>query len=104
MRAAADSGGRPFFLQGNPVTDTAPLAPEDKKTARRAADTYFVAWEKRTALVKNGLAEERAASDVKTVKLRALRLAKEAADRESSRIAIKKRVLADEQKSARRGK
>ena len=82
------------------MTETAPRSPEDKKTARRAADTYFVAWEKRTALVKNGLAEERAASDVKTVKLRALRLAKEAADREASRIAIKKRVLADEQKSA----
>jgi hypothetical protein len=102
MRAAAGSGGRPFF-QGNPMTENAPRSPEDKKSARRAADTYFVAWEKRTALVKNGLAEERAASDVKTIKLRALRLAKEAADREASRIAIKKRVLADEQKSARRG-
>jgi hypothetical protein len=101
MRAAAGYGGRPF-LQGLPMTDAAPQIPEDKRTARRAADTYFVAWEKRTALVKNGLAEERAACDVKTTKLRALRLAKEEADRDASRIAIKKRVLADEQKSARR--
>jgi hypothetical protein len=101
MRAAADSGGRPFF-QGISMAEIAPRSPEDKKIARRAADTYFVAWEKRTALVKNGLAEERAACDVKTTKLRALRLAKEEADREASRIAIKKRVLADEQKSAKR--
>jgi hypothetical protein len=84
------------------MTDAAPRATEDKPAARRTADTYFVAWEKRTALVKNGLAEERAACDLKTTKLRALRLAKEEADREASRIAIKKRVLADEQKSARR--
>ncbi len=84
------------------MTDTAPRAAEDKPAARRTADTHFVAWEKRTALVKNGLAEERAACDLKTTKLRALRLAKEEADREASRIAIKKRVLADEQKSARR--
>ena len=84
------------------MTDAAPRATEDKPAARRTADTYFVAWEKRTALVKNGLAEERAACDLKTTKLRALRLAKEEADREASRIAITKRVLADEQKSARR--
>jgi hypothetical protein len=84
------------------MTETAPQTPEDKRTARRSADTYFVAWEKRTALVKNGLAEERAACEDKTIKLRALRLAKEEADREASRIAIKKRVLADEQKIARR--
>jgi hypothetical protein len=101
MRAAAGYGSRPF-LQGHPMTDAASPTPEDKRTARRTNDTYFVAWEKRTALVKNGLAEERAACDVKTTKLRALRLAKEEADREASRIAIKKRVLANEQKNAAR--
>ena len=87
------------------IVPDAPLdasAPEDKKPARRAADSYVVAWEKRTALVMNGLAEERAACDVKTTKLRALRLAKEEADRAASRIAVKQRALAAEQKAAKR--
>jgi hypothetical protein len=40
-------------------------------------------WEDRTTLVKKEVEAERAASDAKIAKLRALRLAKEAADREN---------------------
>lgn len=43
-------------------------------------------WEDRTTLAKRELEAERAATDAKTAKLRALRLAKEAADRENSAI------------------
>ena len=47
----------------------------------------MVAWEQRTTLVKRELEAERVASDAKTARLRALRLAKEAAaaDEEASR-------------------
>ena len=86
------------------MADLGPRSSEEKKTARRAADTYFVAWEKRTALVKNGLAEEREACDVKTTKLRALRLAKEQADRELARLALHKRAELAEAKSVKRAK
>ena len=41
-------------------------------------------WEERTSLVKREVEAERAASEAKTAKLRALRLEKEAADRENS--------------------
>jgi hypothetical protein len=42
----------------------------------------MVVWEDRRTLVKREVEAERAASDAKIAKLRALRLAKEAADRE----------------------
>ncbi|HXR95980.1 MAG TPA: hypothetical protein VN718_08875 [Rhizomicrobium sp.] len=58
-------------------------APATKEIVRRNADTYFVAWEKRTNLVKQQTQAESAAADAKTAKLRALRLAKEAADRDA---------------------
>jgi len=47
----------------------------------------MVAWEERTSLVKREVEAERVASDAKTARLRALRLAKEAAvaDEEASR-------------------
>ena len=48
--------------------------------ARRRATTGFTASEARDALVKKELEAERAAFEAKTAKLRALRLAKEAAD------------------------
>lgn len=41
-------------------------------------------WEDRTTLVKREVDAERAATDAKTARLRALRLAKEAADRETA--------------------
>jgi hypothetical protein len=40
----------------------------------------MAAWEERTTLVKREVEAERIATDAKTVRLRALRLAKEAAD------------------------
>jgi hypothetical protein len=51
-----------------------------KNAARLDADKYFVAWEKRTSLVKQQVAAESAATDAKTARLKAERLAKEAAD------------------------
>jgi hypothetical protein len=44
----------------------------------------MVVWEDRRTLVKKEVEAERAASDAKIAKLRALRLAKEAADREAA--------------------
>jgi hypothetical protein len=49
--------------------------------ARRKAQNHFEAAEARTTLVKQLVASENAALDAKTAKLRALRLAKEEADR-----------------------
>jgi len=51
-----------------------------KDLARRKATTGFTASEARDALVKKEIEAERVAFDAKTQKLRALRLAKEAAD------------------------
>ena len=56
-------------------------AERQRQSAQRTANGVFKAWEDRTNLVKNMAAEERAATDAKTAKLRALRLAKEEADR-----------------------
>lgn len=67
----------------NPIETTSPSA-QKQEAARRNADSYFVAWERRTALVKQQVAAESAANDAKTTRLRQLRLAKEAADRETA--------------------
>ncbi len=48
--------------------------------ARRKTGTTFTASEARDAMVKKALEAERNAFEAKTAKLRALRLAKEAAD------------------------
>lgn len=70
-----------------------------QEAARRNADSYFVAWQQRTTLVKQQVAAESAANDAKTARLRALRLAKEAADREAralnpaAKSPVKKRAL-----------
>lgn len=53
----------------------------DKTAARSRAETLFTASEMRDSAVKAQLQKERAATDAKTVRLRALRLAKEEADR-----------------------
>jgi hypothetical protein len=47
----------------------------------------FAAWEKRTALVKQQNTAESAYNDAKTIRLKALRLEKEAADAEAARLA-----------------
>jgi hypothetical protein len=61
--------------------------PNTRDRARRRAQNHFTVQAERDALVKQELAAERAVSDAKTAKLRALRLAKEEADRETARIA-----------------
>ena len=52
----------------------------DKTAARTRAETHFSASEARDALVKTELAKERIAFDDRTVKLKALRLARDAAE------------------------
>ena len=54
-------------------------SPGARDIARRKANTLFSAHDERTALVKDMMAKERAANDAKTARLRALRLAREAA-------------------------
>ena len=53
-----------------------------RDSARRKANTHFTASEQRDAMVKKELEQERNAFDSRTAKLKALRLAKEAADAE----------------------
>lgn len=59
---------------------------ETRDVARRKANTHFTASEQRDALVKKELEQERNAFDSRTAKLKALRLAKEAADAEAALI------------------
>jgi hypothetical protein len=61
--------------------------PRDRDGARRRAQNHFVAAEQRDTLVKQMVQAERAATDAKTAKLRALRLAKEETDRAEALIA-----------------
>ncbi len=56
------------------------MADLTKDIARRKTGTTFTASEARDAMVKKALETERNAFEARTVKLRALRLAKEAAD------------------------
>jgi len=55
--------------------------PPRDPSARKRAQSHFEAHEARTSLVKSMVAADNAARDAKTAKLRALRLAKEEADR-----------------------
>ena len=59
-----------------------PIKPQD--AARRKASSFFTQAEQRDKLVRQEIEKERAASAAKTAKLRALRLAKEAADKEAA--------------------
>ncbi len=62
------------------MTDNpADQAPRDR--ARRKAQNHFEVAEARTSLVKKLMEDERKATDAKTTKLRALRLAREEEDR-----------------------
>jgi hypothetical protein len=58
-------------------------SPHSKRTPRRGVSPTQ-AWEERTALVKHQTESERVASDAKTIRLKALRLAKEAAAAEDA--------------------
>ena len=59
-------------------------ASDPRDAARGKAQRYFTQSEQRDTLIKQEIEKERAAVDAKTAKLRALRLAKEAADREAA--------------------
>lgn len=52
--------------------------------ARTKAQSHFTQSEQRDKLIKQEIEKERVATDAKTAKLRALRLAKEAADKEAA--------------------
>jgi len=60
-------------------TNAAEPSPGARDIARRKANTLFSGHDERTALVKEMMAKESAANDAKTARLRALRLAREAA-------------------------
>ena len=55
-----------------------------KDAARKRAQNHFMPAEQRDSLVKQMIASERAEVDAKSARLRALRLAKEASDREAA--------------------
>jgi hypothetical protein len=57
---------------------------ERRDQARRKAQNHFAASEQRDASVRKEIEKERAVSAAKTAKLRALRLAKEASDKEAA--------------------
>jgi hypothetical protein len=59
-------------------------SPRERNSAMTKAQSHFAAAEARTTLVKTMMSAESAAQDAKTIKLKALRLAKEAADREAA--------------------
>lgn len=61
--------------------------PRDRDGARRKAQNHFAVREQRDSAIKLEIDRERAANDAKTVKLRALRLAKEELDAEAARVA-----------------
>jgi hypothetical protein len=59
--------------------------PDDRRDqARRKAQNHFAASEQRDALARKEIEKERAVSAAKTAKLRELRLAKEASDKEAA--------------------
>lgn len=53
----------------------------EREATLTKAQTYFQASERRDQVVRDEIARERAATDAKTARLRALRLAKEEEDR-----------------------
>lgn|SRR6185312_2136663 len=55
-----------------------------KDAMRKRAQNHFATAEQRDSLVKQIIASERAALDAKSARLRVLRLAKEATDREAT--------------------
>jgi hypothetical protein len=75
---------------------------DPRDAARGKAQKYFTQSEQRDTLIKQEIEKERAAVDAKTAKLRALRLAKEAADREAEEKLAAERAAAP--KPAKRGR
>ena len=71
------------------------MAPTKRQnTSRRKASDYFAQAEQREKTVRQEIDKERAASTAKTAKLRALRLAKEAADRDAELARAPEKALA----------
>jgi hypothetical protein len=63
-------------------------ANEDRRSsARKRAQNHFTAAEVRDTMVRQTIEKQNAATDAKIAKLRALRLAKEAADAEAAALA-----------------
>jgi len=58
--------------------------PKSTDAARKTAQNHFTQSEQRDKLVKQEIEKARAASAAKTARLRALRMAKEAADKETA--------------------
>ena len=73
----------------------------ERDTARNRAESHFHAAEKRDVLVREEISRERVATDAKTAKLRALRLAKEEADRIAAEKAPKPASPAKKKSTAR---
>ena len=84
----------------SPISD--PTQTNRQKDAHRTANGVFQAWEKRTALVKQQATAHSDASDAKTIRLKALRLEKEAADAEAARIEAENAPPAPVKKRAKR--
>jgi hypothetical protein len=78
MRAIPGAGAAP--LKGTLMVNSN----RPQETIRRKAANYFTQAEQRDKLVRQEIEKERAASAAKTAKLRALRLAKEAADKDAA--------------------
>jgi hypothetical protein len=97
------SGARhvPFHLFKHRLKEM-PIS-DSKNSAARTANGVFEAWEKRTAPVKLQMNAESATNDAKTARLRALRLAKEAEDNETARIAAANSPSALVKKRVKRG-
>jgi hypothetical protein len=72
---------------------------ERRDQARRKAQNHFAASEQRDALVRKEIEKERAVSAAKTAKLRALRLAKEASEKEAANRLETEKVEAKPKKS-----
>ncbi len=72
------------------------------EAARRTAQGIFQTWEDRKTLVKQEMDAERAANDAKTIRLKALRLEKEATDAEAARVAAENAPPATPKKRTKR--
>jgi hypothetical protein len=73
----------------------------ERDAARNRAQKHFAASEQRDVLVKQMIESERAAVDARTAKLKALRLAKEEADRLAAPPASEKPAKKTRAKKAR---
>ena len=84
MPGGEDSFAARFLFQAevsDMADDSKPMSASTRDAARRRGQTHFTSSEKREGTFRAELSRERNASDAKTAKLRALRLAKEEQDR-----------------------